>query len=109
MNGVGIMKALTPGALTQDDGSLRLLRSAFPPFRPQPLEPSDGRFHSRLSAIGHSRLRHQLAGSPRSPAETGSLDCGPAFRLRLLPTPPLSDAVAFGYSVTTPQDGDLHP
>jgi hypothetical protein len=38
------MKVLTPVALTPDDGSLRLLRPAFPSFRPQPRRPSDGRF-----------------------------------------------------------------
>src|SRR5437762_13673599 len=46
------MKALTPALLTQDDRSLRLLRLAFPAFRPQPRLPSTGRFASRLSAGG---------------------------------------------------------
>src|SRR5947207_6194168 len=46
------MKALTPALLTQDDRSLRLLRLAFPAFRPQPRLPSTGRFTSRLSAGG---------------------------------------------------------
>ena len=99
------------------DGSLRLLRLAFPrrvcspgpPFRPQPRNPSDGRFVSRLSAIGHSRLRLHPASSPRVYAETGSCSYGLAVRLQLLPTPPLGDAVTFGYKVTTHSDRDSHP
>src|SRR6202040_1308303 len=101
------------------DGSLRLLRFAFPranagtspgpPFRPQPRDPSDGRFISRLSAIGHSRLRPYPAGSPRVHAETGSCSYRLAVRLQLLPTPLLGDAVTFGYKVTTHSDRDFHP
>src|SRR5208282_3119252 len=86
-----------PPALTWADGSLRLLRFAFPTFRPQPLEPSHGRFVSRLSAGGHSRLRLTLAGSPRSPAESGSSSYGLSVRLQLLPTPPRGDAVTFDF------------
>jgi hypothetical protein len=106
-------RRLLPG-----DGSPRLLRFAFPgecrafvrtPFRPQPRNPSDGRFVSRLSAIGSSRLRLYPAGSPRVYAETGSCSYGLAVRLQLLPTPPLGDAVTFGYKVTTHSDRDFHP
>jgi hypothetical protein len=42
--GLGIMKALTPDDLTRITRSLRLLRSAVPTFRPQPLDPPDSRF-----------------------------------------------------------------
>ena len=103
------MKALTPAALTLRGGSLRSLRLAFPPFRSQPRVPSEGRFLSRLSALGHSRLRHHPAGSPRVHAESNSCSYGLAVRLRLLPTPAHADAVTFGYMVTTLHDGDLHP
>ena len=48
--GIGIMKALTPAALTLIDRSLRLLRLAVPTFHPQPRGLSVGRFVSRLSA-----------------------------------------------------------
>jgi hypothetical protein len=87
-NGVGAMKVLTPAALTPRGGSLRLLRFAFPPFRSQPRGPSDGRFVRRCSAIGCSRLRHYLAGSPRIHAESDSCSYRLAVRLRLLPTLP---------------------
>ena len=108
-NGIGAMKALTPAALTPRGGSLRLLRFAFPPFRSQPRAPSEGRFRSRLSALGHSRLRHHPAGSPRLHAESDSCSYRLAVRLRLLPTPARADAVTFGYMVTTLHDGDSHP
>jgi hypothetical protein len=108
-NGIGAMKALTPAALTPRGGSLRLLRFAFPPFRSQPRVPSGGRFLSRLSALGHSRLRHHPAGSPRLHAESDSCSYRLAVRLRLLPTPARADAVTFGYMVTTLHDGDSHP
>src|ERR1700685_1195765 len=103
------MKVLTPAALTSHGGSLRLLRFAFPPFSSQPRDPSDGRFTSRLSAIGCSRLRHHPAGSPRVHAESDSYSYRLAIRLRLLPTPAYADAVTFSFMVTTLHDGDLHP
>src|SRR5712671_2031634 len=49
---IGTMKALTPAAHTLADRSLRLLRLAFPTFRPQPRDLPAGRFVSRLSASG---------------------------------------------------------
>jgi hypothetical protein len=107
-NGVGIMKVLTPAALTPHDGSLRLLRSAFPTFRPQPRNPSPSRFVSRLSARGCSRLRHSIAGSPRDTAESGSSTYGLSFHLQLLPTPPHDDAVTFDYWATTHPGADFH-
>ncbi len=64
----GTMKALTPASLTQTDRSPRLLRLAFPTFRPQPREPSAGRFASRLSASGcfqASPHMSRLATDPR--------------------------------------------
>jgi hypothetical protein len=112
------MKALTPAALTRAKGLFAYSALPFPrptqyspglPFRPQPRDPSDGRFISRLSAIGHSRLRPYPAGSPRVHAETGSCSYRLAVRLQLLPTPPLGDAVTFGYKVTTHSDRDFHP
>src|SRR6202022_593933 len=51
-NGCGIMKALTPDALPPNVRSLRLLRLAFPTFRPHPRWLSHGRFVRRLSAEG---------------------------------------------------------
>jgi len=102
------MKALTPGGLTRTVRSLRLRRLAVPTFRPQPRDPSSGRFVSRLSAGGCSRLRHPWAGSPRDPAETGSLSYGLLVHLRLLSTPPSSDAVTFDYRAATNPGTDLH-
>jgi hypothetical protein len=107
-NGVGIMKVLTPAGLTRADGPLRLLRSAFPTFRPQPRNPSPSRFVSRLSARGCSRLRHGIAGSPRDTAESGSSTYGLSFHLQLLPTPPRDDAVTFDYWATTHPGADFH-
>ena len=107
-NGVGIMKVLTPDALTPIARSLRLLRSAFPTFRPQPRNPSPSRFVSRLSARGYSRLRHAIAGSPRDPAESGSSSYGLSLHLQLLPTPPHGDAVTFDYWATTHPGADFH-
>ena len=86
-----------------------LIRLAFPPFRSQPRDPSKGRFVSRLSAFGYSRLHRNPASSPRVHAESDSFSYRLAVRLRLLPTPPPGDAVAFGYTVTTLHDGDSHP
>jgi hypothetical protein len=64
----GNMKALTPAGLTPPDRSLRLRRSAIPTFRPQPRGLPDGRFLSRLSAIGcfqASPRMSRLATAPR--------------------------------------------
>jgi hypothetical protein len=54
-------------------------------------------------------LRHYLAGSPRQEAESSSSAYGPVVRLRLLPTPPLGDAVTFGYKVQTKPCQGLSP
>jgi len=62
------MKALTPANLTPIGRSLRLLRLAFPAFRPQPRGPSASRFVSRLSASGcfqASPRMSRLATVPR--------------------------------------------
>ena len=96
-SGRGTIKALTPPGLTQAGGSLRLLRLAVPTFRPQPRDPPPGRFVSRLSATGCSRLRRPRGGSPRYPAETGSSSYGLPIHLRLLSTPPRGDAVTFNF------------
>ena len=90
-------EGLTPPGLTQAGGSLRLLRLAVPTFRPQPRDPPPGRFVSRLSATGCSRLRRPRGGSPRYPAETGSSSYGLPIYLRLLSTPPRGDAVTFNF------------
>src|SRR5882724_7002109 len=103
------MKALTPAALTQTSGLTAY--SALPSRRSDLNHASRPMvaFHSRLSASGCSRLRHHPAGSPRVCAESGSCSYGPTVRLRLLPTPPRGDAVAFSYKVTTRFGGDSHP
>src|SRR6266702_6132007 len=71
------MKALTPAALTRATGLFAYsalpsprptLNSPGLPFRPQPRDPSDSRFLSRLSAIGHSKaspLSSRLATGSR--------------------------------------------
>ena len=67
-HGSGLMKALTPDALTHSPRSLRLLRLAVPTFRPQPRGLSLGRFLSRLSAKGSfqaSPPMSRLATAPR--------------------------------------------
>jgi len=56
-----------------------------------------------------SRLHPNVGGSPAHPAESSSSSCGPAVRLRLLPTPPHGDAVAFGYGVVAYTDMDFTP
>ena len=106
--GIGTMKALTPDGFTCTARSLRLLRLAVPTFRPQPRDPSAGRFVSRLSAVSCSRLRQTRAGSPRNPAETGSSSYGLPVHLLLLPTPPHGDAVTFGFWAATNPGTDLH-
>src|SRR5207244_4322297 len=105
----GTMKVLTPVALTRTTGLSAY--SASPSRRSDPNHASRPMvaFHSRLSASGCSRLRPYPAGSPRVCAESGSCSFRPTVRLRLLPTPPRGDAVAFGYKVTTRFGGDSHP
>ena len=49
------------------------------------------------SARHRIELRHHLAGSLTTPAESGSLYYGLVFHLLLLPTPPHDDAVAVDY------------
>ena len=55
------------------------------------------------------RLRHVLADSPPSPAESDSLSCGLPFRFQLLSTPFHNDAVTFSYDVMAYADRDFHP
>jgi hypothetical protein len=103
------MKALTPAALTMTTGLSAYL--ALPSSRSVPKHASRpmAALSSRLSANGCSRLRLSLAGSPRVCAESGSYSYGPTVRFRLLPTPPLGDAVAFRYKATTRFGRDFHP
>jgi hypothetical protein len=76
---------------------------------PNHVMPPVDRFTRQLPASTVSfRLRRLPAGSPRHPAETGSLSCGPTVRLRLLPTPPHDDAVTFGYGASAYSDTDFH-
>jgi hypothetical protein len=76
---------------------------------PNHVMPPVDRFTRRTPASTVSfRLRHLPAGSPRHPAETGSLSCGPTVRLRLLPAPPRDDAVTFGYGASAYSDTDSH-
>src|SRR4029077_6990713 len=105
----GTMKVLTPVALTRTTGLSAY--SAPPSGRSDPNHASLPMvaFHSRLSASGCSRLRPYPAGSPRVCAVSGSCSFRPTVRLRLLPTPPRGDAVAFGYKVTTRLGGESHP
>ena len=106
---IGTTRALTPDALTPSVRSLRLLRFAFPTFRPHPRRLSLGRFVSRLSARGvASRLRHERAGSPQPSAVSGSSSYGLPVHLRLLSTPPHGDAVSFDYRVATNSGTDSH-
>ena len=102
-----MMKTVTPDDLTQTARSLGLLRLAVPTFRPQPRDPPAGRFVSRLSAGGCSRLRHPSAGSPPDPAETGSSSYGLPVHLRLLSSTHRCDAVTFYYWAATNPDTDL--
>jgi hypothetical protein len=53
-------------------------------------------------------LRLGIAGSSQLPAESSSFSYGPTLRLRLLSTPPHSDAVTFGYGVVASSDTDFH-
>src|ERR1700724_1310049 len=99
-NGCGIMKALTPDALTPNVRSLRLLRLAFPTFRPHPRWLSHGRFERLLRADG---------AGPRQPsAESVSLSYGLPVHLRMLSPPPHGDAVSFDYGVATNSGTDSH-
>jgi hypothetical protein len=54
------------------------------------------------------RLRLLPASSPPHPAESSSLYCAPPVRLRLLPTPPRSDAVTLDYGALAYPDTDSH-
>src|SRR5690606_17751688 len=55
------------------------------------------------------RLRPLLGGSPPRPAEASTSSYGPPVRLRLLPTPPRSDAVTLHYGPMPYPDTDAHP
>src|SRR5712691_3606739 len=81
---------------------------AFRTSRPQPRRAPER--HVLVTSFVRSvpcgpRLRHLWAGSPQHAAESGSSSYGLSLRLQLLPTPPrsdantppLGDAVAFGY------------
>jgi hypothetical protein len=94
------MRALTPAPPRQRDRSLRL--SAPPSGHPAPnhvVRPNVALpvASARSACPRGPRLRRAMGGSPRYPAESGSSSCRLPLRLRLLPTPPHGDAVAFGY------------
>jgi len=56
-----------------------------------------------------SRLRHWLAGSSGTSGRIDFVSCGLVSRLRLLPTPPLDDAVTFGFQAGERMPGeDFH-
>ena len=59
--------------------------------------------------VSRPGLRHCLTGSSQRPAESCSSSCGLQIRLRLLPTPPHGDAVAFGYWERASPRGGLSP
>ena len=106
--GFGTMKALTPAALTRDSRSLRLPRLAFPAFRPQPRDPSPGRFRSRLSAKGFFRTSPWDSRLATDSRRNRFVSYGLPVRLPLLPTPPRGDAVTFGFGVATNSSMDSH-
>ena len=106
----GTMKALTPAGLTLTGRSLRLLRLAFPAFRPQPRDLPAGRFHQspqRQRLFPGFATNEQARHS--SHAETGSSSYGLPVRLRLLPTPPRGDAVTFNFGAATALRHGLAP
>ena len=58
------------------------------------------------SPLSGSRLHHWLAGSPVRQAESSSSHCGLVSHLRLLSTPPLGDAVTFGFQAGERMPGE---
>src|ERR1700737_1352343 len=93
------MRALTPAAPRQRDRSLHSIHS--PSGHPIPthvVRPNVTPITScARSAPRGTRLRQAGASSPLLAAESGSCFFRLSIRLRLLPTPPRGDAVAFGY------------
>ena len=78
--------------------------SSFGVFRPSGLPSDTSSRRAESSRTERLGFRHFLAGSPRQQAESSlrsltevSRYCGLDVRLRLLPTPPHSDAVTIGY------------
>ncbi len=93
----GIMRALTPAALTQIGRSLRLLRFAFRASHPHPRRAPRHRFdrHSSVSDdFQASPYPGRLAVQLR---RIGFVSYGLLLRLLLLPTPPHGDAVTLDY------------
>src|SRR6201984_2029212 len=97
---LGTMRALPPAELPRARQVSPLTPRAVPTFHPHPRRLSDGRFISRLSAIGCSRLRHACASSPQRYAESGLFSYRLPVHLRLLSTPPRGDAVTFDYGAS---------
>ena len=66
---------------------------------PSTLRARTSRPYHLVRSVGPSRVQASplLGGSPLRPAESGSFSCRLLARLRLLPTPPHGDAVAFSY------------
>jgi len=102
------MKALTPDVLTPNVRSLRLLRLAFPTFRPHHAGCPPVALSVASAPRVCSRLHHERAGSPQPSAESGSSSYGLPVHLRLLSTPPHGDAVTFDYGVATNSGTDSH-
>src|SRR5882724_1227519 len=107
-NGCGIMKALTPDALTRTSG---LSAYSALPSRHSDLNhagcPSVALSVASAPRVS-SRLRHERAGSPQPSAESGSSSYGLPVHLRMLSTPPHGDAVSFDYGVATYSGTDSH-
>ena len=109
------MEALTPGRVSPPDRSPCFTHPAVAAIPPSTTRRTNPRQLCLLPCSAPSvphrgnRLRRALAGSPIRPAETGSLSCGLAARLRLLSTPPRGDAVTFGYRPEHKPGGDFHP
>src|SRR5216684_620470 len=91
------MKALTPAALTRATG---LFAYSALPF-PRPTQ------YITRAAIPTPTTRSVRWSLYQSPQRHRSFKASPLSSM--LPTPPLGDAVTFGYKVTTHSDRDFHP
>ena len=67
-----------------------------------------GRFDSHLSADGQFKASPRMSRLADPPRQTGLSSYGLPVRLRLLSTPPHSDAVTFDFGAVTSSGADLH-
>src|SRR5713226_5944610 len=107
------MKALTPAALTRATGLFAYSALPFPrptQYITRAAIPTPTTRSVRWSLYQSPQRHRSFKASPLSSRlATGSRSYRLAVRLQLLPTPPLGDAVTFGYKVTTHSDRDFHP